>query len=111
LAFATQDITGGVAQPIFGRLADRFDRRALVSIGLVVNGLFLAFLGVAPNYVLSATLLFLMGAAGALSQVASSAIQVVAGRRTGMGTVLGLGSAANGAGIVIGSVVGGVIVD
>jgi MFS transporter, DHA1 family, multidrug resistance protein len=36
---------------------------------------------------------------------------VVAGRRAGMGTVLGLGSASNGAGIVIGSVAGGVLVD
>jgi MFS transporter, DHA1 family, multidrug resistance protein len=111
LAFATQDITGGAAQPIFGRFADRYDRRALVAIGLGFNGVFLALLGVVPTYFLSAALLFLMGGAGAMSQVASSAIQVVAGRRAGMGTVLGLGSAANGAGIVIGSVIGGVIVD
>ncbi|MEP7214900.1 MAG: hypothetical protein ABI782_01535, partial [Anaerolineaceae bacterium] len=38
-------------------------------------------------------------------------VQVVAGRRTGMGTVLGIGSAANGAGIVIGSIAGGLLVD
>jgi MFS transporter, DHA1 family, multidrug resistance protein len=56
-------------------------------------------------------LLFAMGASGSISQVASGAIQVVAGRRVGMGTVLGLGSAANGAGIVIGSVASGFVVD
>lgn len=111
LAFATQDITGGAAQPLFGRFADKYDRRVLVAVGLAANGVLLAGLGVVPSYVASAGLLFLMGGAGAMSQVASSAIQVVAGRRTGMGTVLGLGSAANGAGIVIGSVVGGIIVD
>jgi predicted MFS family arabinose efflux permease len=52
-----------------------------------------------------------MGARGALSQVSGSALQVVAGRKVGMGTVLGLGSAGNGLGIVLGSVVGGLLFD
>jgi MFS family permease len=56
-------------------------------------------------------LLFGMGTFGALSSVAAGAIQVVAGRRVGMGTVLGLGSAGNGLGLVIGSLVGGVLTD
>jgi predicted MFS family arabinose efflux permease len=111
LAFATQDITGGMAQPLFGRMADRYERRVLISSGLLINGALLACVGVVPSYPLMVLLLFCMGASGALSQVAAGAVQVVAGRRTGMGTVLGLGSAANGAGIVIGSVVSGVIVD
>jgi MFS family permease len=111
LAFATQDITGGLAQPIFGRMADTYSRRMLVSVGLLINGALLACVGIVPSYWLMVLLLFAMGASGAISQVAASAIQVVAGRRTGMGTVLGIGSAANGAGIVIGSVAGGFIVD
>lgn len=111
IAFATQDITGGLAQPIFGRLADRYSRRMLVSVGLLINGALLACVGIVPSYGLMILLLFAMGASAAISQVSASAIQVVAGRRTGMGTVLGLGSASNGAGIVIGSVVSGFIVD
>lgn len=111
LAFATQDLTGGVAQPLFGRLADRHSRRMLVTGGLLATGLFTAFVGFAPSYGLVVLLLFLMGGSNALSQVAAGAVQVVAGRRTGMGTVLGLGSAANGAGIVLGSVAGGLLVD
>jgi len=111
IAFATQDITGGLAQPIFGRLADRYNRRNLVAIGLVLNAALLACVGIVPSYGLMVLVLLGMGAAGAISQVAASAVQVVAGRRTGMGTVLGLGSAANGAGIVIGSVVSGLIID
>jgi MFS family permease len=110
VAFATQDLTGGFAQPLFGRLADRFSRRLLVGIGLGVNGALLVLLGFAPAYLLVVLLLFCMGAASGLSAVAAGALQVVAGRRTGMGTVLGLGSAANGAGIVVGSVAGGVLV-
>lgn len=111
IAFATTDLTGGCAQPLFGRLADRYDRRLLVATGLLLNAILLACVGIVPSYELVVVTLFLMGAAGALSQVASGAMQVVAGRRAGMGTVLGLGSAANGAGIVVGSVAGGVLVD
>ena len=111
LAFATQDITGGVAQPLFGRMADRYDRRVLVAAGLMANAVLLACIGIVPTYLLMVLLLFAMGATGAISQVASGAIQVVAGRRVGMGTVLGIGSAANGLGIVIGSVVSGFVVD
>lgn len=111
LAFATQDLTGGMAQPLFGRMADRYDRRKLVAIGLAWNAVMLALLGYVPLYILAVLLLFSMGLGNAISQVSASALQVVAGRRTGMGTVLGLGSASNGAGIVIGSVLGGVLVD
>ncbi|WP_343388627.1 MFS transporter [Candidatus Amarobacter glycogenicus] len=111
LAFATQDITGGLAQPLFGRMADAYSRRVLVATGLLVNGALLACVGIVPTYGLMVPLLFAMGASGSISQVAAGAIQVVAGRRVGMGTVLGLGSASNGLGIVIGSVVSGIIVD
>ncbi len=111
IAFATQDITGGLAQPIFGRLADTYDRRALVAIGLLINAALLASIGMVPAYWLMVLVLMSMGASGAISQVAAGAIQVVAGRRVGMGTVLGIGSASNGLGIVIGSVLSGLIVD
>ena len=111
LAFATQDITGGLAQPIFGRLADRHNRRLLVALGLLGNALFLVTLGFVNLYLLAVLSLMAMGATGAISGVAASAMQVVAGRRVGMGTVLGLGSASNGIGIVVGSVVGGLLID
>jgi multidrug resistance protein len=111
VAFATQDLTGGCAQPFLGRLADTHSRRLLVAIGLALNGALVACAGIAPNYAVMVLLLFAMGASGALSQVAAGAIQIVAGRRVGMGTVLGINSAANGAGIVIGSLVGGLIYD
>lgn len=111
LAFATQDITGGLAQPLFGRIADRHDRRMLVAVGLLTNGALLAALGFAGSYLLAVLLLMAMGATGSIAGVSAGAMQVVAGRRVGMGTVLGLGSAAGGVGIVLGSVVGGLLVD
>jgi len=111
IAFATQDLTAGVAQPLFGRMADRYDRRLLVALGLAGNAVFLFVLGYANAYWFAVLALALMGASGSISMVAASAMQVVSGRRVGMGTVLGLGSAANGAGILIGSIAGGVLVD
>jgi len=111
IAFATQDVTGGVAQPLWGRIADRANRRAMVAIGLAWNGILLVALGYAPSYSLAFCALFAAGAGGAAAMVASSAIQVVAGRRVGMGTLLGLGAAGNGFGMVTGSVVGGLLAD
>ena len=111
LAFATQDLTGGVAQPVFGRLADRYYRPLLVAIGLGVLGVLQAGIGQVESYALVVAFLFGMGAAQAISGVASSAIQVVAGRRVGMGTVLGLGSFGNGMGIIVGSLIGGLLTD
>lgn len=110
LAFSTQDLTGGFAQPLFGRLADRMERRLLVVVGLVLLAGLQAGLGFAGEYWLVVATLFGMGATNGLAAVSASAIQVVAGRRVGMGTMLGLNSAGNGAGIVIGSVVGGLLV-
>jgi multidrug resistance protein len=111
VAFATQDITGGLAQPLVGRLADRYDRRMLVALGLTLNAMLLASIGIIPAYWIMILVLLAAGATGAISQVASSAIRVVAGRRVGMATVSGIGSSAGGFGIIIGSVVAGFIVE
>lgn len=111
VAFATQDITGGLAQPLFGRLADRYDRRLLVAVGLTLNAMLLASIGIVPFYWLMILVLLASGATGAISQTASGAIRVVAGRRVGMATVSGIGSSAGGLGIIIGSVVSGFIVE
>jgi MFS transporter, DHA1 family, multidrug resistance protein len=111
VAFATQDLTGGFMQPVLGRIADKRNRRYLVTIGLGWNAVMLSLVGFVPAYGLVVLLLFSMGLGNALSAVSAAALQVVAGRRVGMGTVLGLGSASNGAGIVVGSVAGGLLVD
>lgn len=111
LAFGAESIAAGVSQPFVGRLADLYSRRLLVAIGLGAAACVLLGIGLADSFWVIILLLVMMGIAGAVSQVANSAMQVVAGRRVGMGTVIGLGSAGNGVGIVFGSVAGGVLVD
>ncbi|MFQ5380147.1 MAG: MFS transporter [Dehalococcoidia bacterium] len=111
VAFAVENIASGIAQPFMGRVADRLDRRLVVSVGFAITATMLFLLGLANSLVMVIVLLALMGVGQAVSWVTSSALQVVAGRRVGMGTVLGLGSGSGGIGILIGSVVGGLIVD
>jgi len=110
LAFAAESLASGAAQPLFGRIADRVDRKRMVMLGLGASALALAALGAVDNYGLIVTLMFALGLAQAVTMVAVSAMQVVAGRRAGMGTVIGLGSAGNGIGIVFGAVAGGALV-
>lgn len=111
VAFALQNLASGTSQPGVGRLADTLDRRLLVSVGLGWTGLMLFSLGFAESIPLVLVVLVGMGAGSAISQVTASAMQVVAGRRVGMGAVLGLSSAGQGVGILTGSVLGGLLVD
>lgn len=111
VAFGAESVASALVQPFAGQLADRVERRALLASGLGASGVMLLVLGAAEHVGAVIALMLLMGGAGAVSAVAGSAMQVVAGRRAGMGTVLGLGSAGNGVGIVAGSVSGGIMVD
>src|SRR5690606_13011383 len=99
IAFGSQFVAGALAQPLFGRLADRVDRRYMLVAGLALCAITLAAIGFATTYAVVLALLLILGGANAASWVAAGAIQVVAGRQGGMGTVIGLGAAGDGIGI------------
>lgn len=107
IAFSTQFVTGALMQPIFGRLADRFDRRYMLLAGLAASAVSLAGIGLATTYPVVVLLLILMGVGNAAAWVAAAAVQVVAGREAGMGTVAGLAAAGDGTGILVGGLAGG----
>jgi MFS family permease len=111
LTFSMESFASALLQPFTGRLADRANRRVLVVTGIGFTALMLALVGFAGNVYVIMGLLVGMGAGQSFSFVASSAMQVVAGRRVGMGTVIGIGSAGNGAGIIVGAMTAGLIVD
>lgn len=111
VAFSVQDLSGGLFQPMSGVLADRYNRRAMVMGGLLLSSVLMVSLGVAGSYWVVVLVLAGLGAAQTVSFTAGSAIQVVAGRRVGMGTMLGLFSFGNGLGIVLGSLAGGLMKD
>lgn len=107
VAFGSQFVAGALTQPIFGRLADRIDRRHMLLAGLATCAASLAGIGLAPAYWVVLVLLLVVGVANAATYVASSAIQVVAGRKAGMGTVIGLGAAGDGIGVLVGGIAAG----
>jgi len=105
--FAVQFLAGGIAQPFLGRIADRVDRRKMLLVGLSASALCLLAVGAAPSYIVVFALLVILGIANATAWVAAGAIQVVAGRVAGMGTVIGLGATGDGLGILTGGILGG----
>ena len=111
LAFGVENLASGASQPLMGRLVDRGNRTRLVAIGLLATAAGVFSIGFANQYWLVIVILLGMGASGALSQVAGGALQIVAGRRVGLGSVIGLGAAGSGIGILVGSVLGGLFVD
>lgn len=111
LVFALESVASGVSQPFLGAAADKFDRRVLNAIGMVALALLIGSLALTEELVLIAAVMFGVGAASGMSAVATNAMQVDLGRRIGMGTVIGLGSAGNGFGVLFGSLLGGLVVD
>ena len=111
LAFGVQNFASGISQPMLGWLTDHMNRVSLVAVGLVFAGGCGVAVGTVGNLALVLVFMILLGASGAMTQVAASALEIVAGRRVGLGTVIGLGSSGGGVGILCGAVLGGYLVD
>ena len=111
LAFGVQNFASGISQPMLGWLTDHMNRVILVAVGLVFAGGCVVAVGSVGNLPLVLVFMILLGASGAMTQVAASALEIVAGRRVGLGTVIGLGSSGGGVGILCGAVLGGYLVD
>ena len=112
VAFAAQEFTGGALQPATGWLADRVSRRAMV-----VGGAALVAVGYVATSLTTTYAVFLLafaigpGLGGAANRVATQALNVEVGRRVGLATAMGLASASFAFGILVGSLLGGIVVD
>ena len=98
-------------QVYFGKIADRFSRKALVIIGSLVNLTFIALIPLTHSFWPLLGLCALVGLGGAISIPAASALMVEGGRKFGMGSTMAIFTMALSIGLIIGSVGGGVIVD
>ena len=96
---------------MMGWLTDHMNRVILVAVGLVFAGGCVFAVGTVDSLPLVIVFMVLLGVSGAMSAVAASALEIVAGRRVGLGTVMGLGSSGGGVGILCGAVLGGYLVD
>lgn len=112
LVFATQQMTGGLSQPLLGRLADRFPRRWLVFAGAVMMAGGFSTVAWSNSFpVILAGMMLGPGLAASLANVSAQAVQIDTGRDLGMATVASLGSAAFAFGFLIGAIGGGRLVD
>jgi MFS family permease len=98
-------------QPFSGKIADRYNRRALVITGSLINFTFLALIPVAHNFWYLLGVCALGGLGGAISMPAASALVVNEGRKFGMGSTFAIFTLAMSIGMAVGSLLGGVIAD
>jgi len=124
IVLASRSLLGGLVQPFTGRLADRINRRNLVALGFGGAALLqfvipdlpraltdVSFLG--DSIVVAPWLLAVfigIGVCEALAMPAQQALFVEAGRRAGMGAVMGLNQMGSSVGFLGGSLLGAGVV-
>ena len=124
LLLGARSLLGALLQPAFGRLADSMNRLMLVTVGLSVAAVGQFIIPDLPaalrdvtlfgqTFVIAPWLLLLylsVGVGEALAWPAQRAIFVAAGRRVGMGSIMGLNQMASSVGFLGGSVAGAGVV-
>ncbi len=98
-------------QPFSGKIADRFNRRAMVIIGSLINFTFLALIPLAHNFWFLLEVCALGGLGGAISMPAASALIVNEGRKFGMGSTFAIFTMAMSIGMAVGPLLGRIIAD
>ena len=94
-----------------GSIADRFNRRALVIIGGLINIANLALIPLGSNFWWLLGICALGGLSGAIIMPSISALTVGEGRRFGMGSTMAILAMAFSIGMAIGPLLSGVIAD
>ncbi len=98
-------------QPYLGNIADRYNRRAMVILGSVINLAFLALIPMTHNFwqLLGLSAFGSLGAG--ISMPAATALSVGEGRRFGMGSTMSMLMVAMSIGMAIGPLLSGIIAD
>lgn len=111
ILLAANILLSSLLQPLSGKIADRFNRRALVILGSLIRFAFLALLPFAHNFwqLLGLSVFGALGAAIALP--AASALIVEEGRKFGMGSTMAMFVVSMSIGMAIGPLLGGVVAD
>lgn len=94
-----------------GNIADRFNRRALVIIGSLVNFTYLALIPLGGNFWDLLGICIFGGVAGAIANPALSALTIEEGRKFGMGSTTAIVAMSLSIGMAVGPLLSGVIAD
>lgn len=110
VVFAVQVLVIAAAKPLFGRLADRADKRVQVAVGLVVIGGSVAAVPFASSFAAFLGVSALFGLGMAVSTVATSAYVAEVANRERIGASMGALSAIMDVGHSVGPLVTGVVI-
>jgi len=100
-----------VFQPLFGHLADRSSRRALVICGSTLQGVAMFLMPLLDGFTDALLLNILMGLAGAVSLPAASGMIVTEGKKGGMGGAMAIFNIGMSLGLTVGPILGGGVFD
>lgn len=103
-------LTAALQMP-FGRVADKVDRKMLVTAGSVLYFVLVPLIPLTRNFPQLLTLNAALGFLGAISLPAASALTVTEGKQFGMGTAMAIFNVAMSAGLGIGPLLSGTILD
>jgi FSR family fosmidomycin resistance protein-like MFS transporter len=93
-----------VFQPLFGHLADRSSRRALVICGSTLQGVAMFLMPLLDGFTDALLLNILMGLAGAVSLPAASGMIVTEGKKGGMGGAMAIFNIGMSLGLTVGPI-------
>jgi len=104
-------ITTALLQRPFGKLADRYNKIALILFGATLGSIALLSIPLIKTFSALFLISLVMGLGGAISMPAASAITVIVGQDLGMGTSMGLFNTAMSVGMVMAPLVSGLVMD
>jgi DHA1 family multidrug resistance protein-like MFS transporter len=110
IIFSINALTGALFAPLWGDVADRIGRKAMVVRSSIFGGLTAALMAISPNVFVLTTARALMGVAGGFTSAATALVGSIV-PESELGFALGWMTTGQIAGTLLGPLVGGVIVD
>ncbi|MFC2014497.1 MFS transporter [Chloroflexota bacterium] len=110
LLFTIQCVAATVTKPMMGRLSDRYGRVLMISLGLALGGITMAFMTYPGNYFVLAVLIGLFGLGLATVTASSAALVADLSRAGSHGSALGVLSSVMDIGHSTGPMVGGLLI-
>ncbi|MCD6133820.1 MAG: MFS transporter [Deltaproteobacteria bacterium] len=101
----------GIFQKPFGKFADKYDKVSLIFFGNLIACMSLLLIPVSSDFYALFLVGIIMGIGSSISMPAATAIAVRAGKRSGMGSVMGLFNMAMGIGMIVAPLISGVVMD
>ncbi len=110
LLFTIMIVAATLTKPMMGRLSDRYGRVLMISSGLALGGIAMAFMTYSENYLVLAVLIGLFGLGLATVTASSAALVADLSRAGSHGSALGVLSSIMDIGHSTGPIVGGLLI-